>query len=162
MLTVPFFFYFIFLFLGNWHMEIPRPGVQSELQLPAYTTATATWGLSHICDLHHSSQQCRIPDPLSEARDRTCILMDPSWVHFHCSTMGTFSLPFCVCVFVLFCFVFFAFLAHPRHIEVPGPGIESKPQLQTMPQLLQCLILNPRLDSGNFNIYSSHETTELN
>ena len=40
------------------HMDIPRPGVESELQLPVYTTATATWDLSCICDLHHSSQQC--------------------------------------------------------------------------------------------------------
>ena len=25
------------------HMEVPRLGVKSELQLPAYTTATAIW-----------------------------------------------------------------------------------------------------------------------
>ena len=28
--------------LQPWHMEVPRLGVESELQLPAYTTATAT------------------------------------------------------------------------------------------------------------------------
>ena len=28
--------------LHLWHMEVPRLGVESELQLPAYTTATAT------------------------------------------------------------------------------------------------------------------------
>ena len=28
-----------------------------ELQLPAYTTATATPYPSHICDIHHISQQ---------------------------------------------------------------------------------------------------------
>ena len=28
------------------------------------------------CDLHHSSQQCWILNPLSEARDGTCVLMD--------------------------------------------------------------------------------------
>ena len=33
---------------------------------------------SHICDLHHSSQQGQILNPLSEAKDRTCILMDTS------------------------------------------------------------------------------------
>ena len=34
---------FIFFFLGLqlWHMEVPSPGVEWELQLPAYTTATA-------------------------------------------------------------------------------------------------------------------------
>jgi len=50
-------------------MEIPRPGVESELQLLAYATVIATQDLSLICDLHHSSQQHLILDPLSEARD---------------------------------------------------------------------------------------------
>ena len=31
--------------------EVPRPGVELELWLPAYTTATATCDLSHISDL---------------------------------------------------------------------------------------------------------------
>ena len=44
------------------HMEVPRLDVKSELYLPAYTTATATWDCSHVCDLHRSSQQCRIPE----------------------------------------------------------------------------------------------------
>ena len=54
------FLSFFFCFLGShpWHVEIPRLGVESELQLPAYTTATAKLHPSHICDLHHSSQQC--------------------------------------------------------------------------------------------------------
>ena len=33
-----------------------------------------------ICNLHHSSQQHRILNPLSKARNQTCILMDISWV----------------------------------------------------------------------------------
>ena len=64
-------------------------GVKWELWLPAYTTATATWHLSHICDLYHSSWQHRIPDPQREGRDRTCILMYISWVHYHRATMET-------------------------------------------------------------------------
>ena len=63
------FVLFCFLGLHLWHMEVPRPGVKSELQLPAYATATAMWDLSHACDLHHSSQECQILNPLSEARD---------------------------------------------------------------------------------------------
>ena len=59
-------------------MEVPELGVKSELQLPAYTIATLA--LSHICDLHHSLQQCRILNPLSKARDLTLILMDTSQV----------------------------------------------------------------------------------
>ena len=52
---------FFYLFLGPhpWHMEVPRIGVKSEPQLPAYTTATAMWNLSCICDLHHSSRHPR-------------------------------------------------------------------------------------------------------
>ena len=59
------------------------------LQPPAYAIATATRELSPICDLHHSSRQRRIPNPLIEARDRTHVLKDTSQVHFHCTTTGT-------------------------------------------------------------------------
>ena len=59
-------------------MEVPRLGVESELelelQLLAYTTAIARQDLSCICDLHHSLGQRWILDPLSEARDQTHIL----------------------------------------------------------------------------------------
>ena len=63
-------------------MEIPRLGVESELQLLAYATATATWDLSHVCDLCHSSKQHQILNPLSKARDQTCILVDTNLVHY--------------------------------------------------------------------------------
>ena len=36
--------FFFFLGLHLCHMEVPRLEVQSELQLPAYVTATATLG----------------------------------------------------------------------------------------------------------------------
>ena len=60
-------------------MEDPGLGVQSELHLQAYTTATAIWDLSHICNLHHSSQQHWILNPLSKARDQTHISTDIRW-----------------------------------------------------------------------------------
>ena len=43
MTTQLFFFSLSFVFLGPHprHMEVPRLGVESELQLPAYATATA-------------------------------------------------------------------------------------------------------------------------
>ena len=44
-------FSFFFLQPHPRHMEVPRPGVKSELQFLAYTTAAATPDLSHICDL---------------------------------------------------------------------------------------------------------------
>ena len=64
-------------------MEVPRLEVKSELQLPAYPKATATPDPSHSCELHHSSLQCQILNPLSKARDQTRILTDPSQVHYH-------------------------------------------------------------------------------
>ena len=42
--------------------------------------STMMQDLSHICDLHHNSQQCQILNPLSKARDQTCILKDTSWI----------------------------------------------------------------------------------
>ena len=42
LLQVFFFFWLVFLGLHLRHVEVPRLGVQSELLLPAYTTATAT------------------------------------------------------------------------------------------------------------------------
>ena len=77
-------FLFVCLLFGLHlrHMEVPRLGVESELQLPAYTTATASQVLSHICDLHHSSWQHQILNPLSGSRDQTHIFMDSRWVHF--------------------------------------------------------------------------------
>jgi len=62
-------------------MEVCRLGVKLELQLPAYDTTTATPDPSFICDLYHSSPQLQILNPLSKARDRTCILMDTSQIH---------------------------------------------------------------------------------
>ena len=69
--------------------ESSRLGVKSELQLLAYATASATQDSSHVCCLHHSSLQCQIPDPLSEARDQTRVLMDTSQICVRCTTMGT-------------------------------------------------------------------------
>ena len=60
-------FFLVFLGLHLRHMEVSRLGVKSELQLPAYATATAI--------LH--------PYPRSKARDLTCVLMDTSRVHYH-------------------------------------------------------------------------------
>ena len=89
-LIILFFYFFVFffvffclllllllLFLGPLprHMEVPRLGVESELEPPAYARATATRDPSRVCNLLHSSRQCRIVNPLSKARDRTRNLM---------------------------------------------------------------------------------------
>ena len=60
---------FFFFFPGLHHSIWKFPGVEEELQLPAYPTATAMLDLSHVCDLNHSSWQGCILKPLSETRD---------------------------------------------------------------------------------------------
>ena len=49
----------------------------------------ATPDLSRSFDLHHSSRQCRILNPLNKARDQTHNLRVPSRICFRCATMGT-------------------------------------------------------------------------
>ena len=75
---------FFHFFQGHmWHMKVPRLGVKQELQLPANTTATAMRDPGHVCNLHHTSRQDQILNPLSGTRDGTRILMDTSQVCYH-------------------------------------------------------------------------------
>jgi len=84
--SLPFFFSFSLSFflsfilsllphLKHTNMEVPGLGVKSELQLLAYTTATAMPDPSQVCDLHCSLKQLWILNLVSEARDGTWILM---------------------------------------------------------------------------------------
>ena len=56
-----YFYIFVFLGLQPQHMEVPRLGVKSELQLLACATAIAIPDPSRVCDLRHSS--LATPDP---------------------------------------------------------------------------------------------------
>ena len=69
------FIYLVFLGPYPRHMQVPRLGVQLELQLPATATTTTKLDLSRIYDPHHTTpQQPQILNPLNGARDR--VLMD--------------------------------------------------------------------------------------
>ena len=57
-------------------MEVPRLGVELELQLSAYATATATQDLRATSTTYTAHGNTH---PLSEAWDKTHILMDTSW-----------------------------------------------------------------------------------
>ena len=63
-------------------MEVARLRVELELQLLAYTRVRAMRDPSLICNLHLSSWQRRILNPLSKARDQTQVLMDTTQVHY--------------------------------------------------------------------------------
>ena len=76
----PWFFWFVFRAPPRVY-GVLRLGVELELQLPAYITATAMADPSRICDLPHSSWPHQILNPLSEARD--------GWSHYHWATTAT-------------------------------------------------------------------------
>ena len=93
------FFFFFFLGPHLWHMEVPKRGVETELQLPTYAP----------------SQQCRIRASsvtyttawgnagslLSDARDRTLILMDVFSLS-HNGNALEFLILKCFCLFFYF------------------------------------------------------------
>ena len=86
-----FFLFVCFAFLGPHmqHIEIPRLGVESELQVLGWATAISMQDLSHICDLYHSSWQYQILNPLNKAWYQTWILMDISQVCHPWTTIRT-------------------------------------------------------------------------
>ena len=86
-----YFWSFVFLGLHPLYMEVLRLGVESEQLLPAYVTGTATQVLSHVYDLHHSSRQRWILNPLSKAQDQTRNLTVPSRTRFCCAMTETLS-----------------------------------------------------------------------
>ena len=130
-------------------MDGSRLGIQWELQLPAYAIATATGDLSHVCDLHHSSQQRQILNPLSEARDRTHHLMVPSRI---CFCYGMMGIPF-----------FWRILLESRFLDSTPELINSniwgeiwEAKMLTFHSLLQpwWFILVLKLENHSSNIYS--------
>ena len=73
--------FFFFLTATPAAYGCPGLGIESELQFQATATATATATLDLSCmyDLGHTFWQGQIHNPLSEAGDQTCVLMDTMW-----------------------------------------------------------------------------------
>ena len=79
---LPFFFFFVFSratleAYGGSQARGPIAAVAACLH-----PATATSDPSRVCDLHHSSQQCQILNPLNRARDGTHVLMGASQLRY--------------------------------------------------------------------------------
>ena len=82
-----FFFFFFCLFAFSRAAPMAQGGSQARGPIGAIAT-----GLHHshsnrdptrICNLYHSSWQCRILNTLSEARNQTHVLMDTSWICYY-------------------------------------------------------------------------------
>ena len=100
------FFFLVFLGLYLRHMEVPRLwslAAHSEVAVPRpqwfirigpivaarLHHSHSNVGSNRICDPYHSSCQLWILNPLSKAKDQTCILMDTSQICFRWATTGT-------------------------------------------------------------------------
>ena len=124
-LIYDFFFFFCSLGLNLQHMKVPRIGVELELQLLAYTSVTAMclWPTPHLMAMP-------ILNPLSEARDRTHVLTDTSWVCY-CWTM--------IRIRIFYFLIFFAFFLGGGGPacgigRVPGEGANQSYSCQPTPQ----------------------------
>ena len=89
---VVFFFFFFFCFFCFWAAPVAYGSSQTRGQIKARAISLhhsfSNVGCKvHLHDLHHSSPQHQILNPLSRAWDRTLVLMDTNWVRW--STMGT-------------------------------------------------------------------------
>ena len=100
---------FFFLFraaLVAYISSQTRGGIKAIAASLSTATSIATADLSCFCNLHHSSWQCWIVNPLSEVRDQICILRDTSLVPFHCATMGTPQSLLMSCAFQVLYFIY--------------------------------------------------------
>ena len=83
------FLFFCFLGLHLQHLEVPGLGVESKLQLPAYTTATSMQDPSLIFDLHTTVHgNARSLTHWARPGIKPCVLMDTVGFLTHWATMG--------------------------------------------------------------------------
>ena len=121
-----FFFFcllsFLFLGLHLQHKEVPRLG--SSRSCSHSYVAIATWDLHRIFDLHHSSWQWWILNPLSKARDRIHIHVDTSLIHFHWATMGTPPKLFWLTTQMNICWILPTILSSRRILTTPPRSLK--------------------------------------
>ena len=92
--TTPAFYFFILLLFRATPTVYRGSQARGQIRAAAAGLRHSNSDPSQVCDLHHSSQQRQILNPLSKVRDRTCILKDPSWVHKPLSHEGNSTASF--------------------------------------------------------------------
>ena len=157
------FFFFGFLGLSLRHMEVPRLGVES---------GRAMWGsephLRPTPQFTATHNQSWVPDPLSKARDWTCIIVDTSRIPFHYAKAGTpstlmswwsFRNSTCKRITILcrvLLFPSFLFPTYPKDFlrDLPQTGVN--PPEMVLPS---CHVLSPwNLTSGFFKMLQRNTT----
>ena len=84
-----FYFTILFIYLFLHFRATPTAYGDPRLGAAGLCHSHSNAGSSFICNLHHSSRQHQILNPMSEARDQTHNLMVPTWIRFLCAMMGT-------------------------------------------------------------------------
>ena len=78
---ISFSFLSFFFFYSCLFRAIPSANESSGVTVPGLRPSYSNQRSNCVCKLHHSSRQSRIANPLSKARDRTCVLRNTCWVH---------------------------------------------------------------------------------
>ena len=127
LLTFYFFCLFFFLWPHLRHIEVPGPGVESELQLRSTMPQPWQHGIQAASATYATA--CSNAGSLAteyKARDRTCILLDTNWVLNLLSHNGNAVLFFFVVSDHLFFLTDIQVLPHVLEIEnLPGGAMLS-------------------------------------
>ena len=84
--------YFIFLLLRATSASYGSSQVRGRIRAAAaglHHSHSNVESEPHLQPATKAHGNARSFNPLSKARDQTCVLMDTSLIHFHCATMGT-------------------------------------------------------------------------
>ena len=86
-----FLIFFLILFLGPnlWHMEVPRLGLEPELQLLASTTPQPQQGQIQAASATYISAYGKAGSLIGKFKNQTHIFTDIGRIYFHFATMGT-------------------------------------------------------------------------
>lgn len=124
--------------LGRWSVEHCSGGAQSRDKEWEWAVGTRFLVGTLIC----------FPVTPRAPRDVQRVWLGPSCPPFMAVVLDADKdMRFCpkcfLSSFVNIIYLLFLLWLHPRCVIVPGPGIESEPQLRPMPQPQQCWILQP-------------------